>query len=654
MGMTIVLVLLVTVGLGGALLTRQVTAQVTAEVDRNDVLQDLRHRVDQEISLQREYYLQPDDARRQFQARTDAVRTALLQAGRTGSPADEPTFTQLETLQARFVTVTRWFFSTLDKGQLQIGVSIDNLEIEPLFRSMDQLISDASDATTRQLTASMRTQTRSEQFVRTATIVTFAPGLLLLVVFGFLFRFYQRHIDAIARSEIEHLQQRALTDNLTGLGNHRAYLEELEAQFAAAQRRGEVLVLAVIDVDGFKQINDRHGHGHGDHVLAELGTLLRSGRAEDRAFRIGGDEFALIMAMSGDLGAVAALNHLRAAAERQLLGATLSVGIATVAQGKGDIASLREQADAALYEAKRRGRNIVVTFAEIQETAGIFTTAKVHAVLRLLDERRMRVAFQPIWQLESGSLLGYEALARPGEDYGLAGPQEAFDVAEHVGRGPELDALCRESVLLRAHELPAGVLLFINLSPQSLEHPAFTGESFARAVRAAGLSPERVVLEITERCLARPAVVRRETKRLRELGFNIALDDMGVGYTGLDMLRMVPVDYLKVDREIVAGALVDTTARSVLAAILAFALEAGTFVIAEGIENEAMLDFLCQAARESPDRQVHAVQGYLLGRPSFELATASTLMMVPRQQRVASPAHFHLRQQSRAQAARQT
>jgi EAL domain-containing protein (putative c-di-GMP-specific phosphodiesterase class I) len=270
-----------------------------------------------------------------------------------------------------------------------------------------------------------------------------------------------------------------------------------------------------------------------------------------------------------------------------------------------------------------------VTFGDIRDNAAVVSTAKILAVRRLLAERRLSMLFQPIWRLDRGVILGYEALARPDEDYGLDGPREAFDIAERIGRAPELDALCREAILAHAGELPAEALLFVNLSPQSLDHPLLGGETLVEAVTAAGLTPSRIVLEITERSLARPAVVSRETKRLRDLGFRIALDDVGMGNTGLEMLRLVRADYLKIDRAVLVGALVDTTARSVLAAILAFAREAGTFVIAEGVETEEMLDFVNETGRSKPDRHAHAVQGYLTGRPSPSMAGTPLRIMLP-------------------------
>jgi len=427
------------------------------------------------------------------------------------------------------------------------------------------------------------------------------------------------------RTMVAHLQERATTDPLTGLGNHRAYQEEMPRALAHARRHDEALALALLDLDDFKLINDQHGHMQGDRVLAALGALLGEARAEDRAFRLGGDEFALLLPATAEGRAAIALERLHRDAPRRLHGATLSVGLAALAPpdgaadrgdtGDADLVTLREQADAALYEAKRRGRNTVVAFGEIAADEAIISGTTILAVRRLLAEGQMAVAFQPIWDLDRGAVLAYEALARPAATYGLAGPQDAFDVAERIGRAHELDALCRAAILARAHEVPLDALLFLNLSPASLEHALLAGDSLVAAVTAAGLTPARVVLEITERSLARPAVVVREATRLRGLGFKIALDDVGAGNAGLEMLRSLPVDYLKIDRAVVAGALDNTTTRSVLAAILAFARAAGTFVIAEGIETEAMLDFVDRAGREPEGRSVRAVQGYLLGRP---------------------------------------
>jgi diguanylate cyclase (GGDEF)-like protein len=445
-----------------------------------------------------------------------------------------------------------------------------------------------------------------------STLLLSLAGLLLAVPFFYLLG--GRSLSRLHRVALN----RATHDGLTDLGNQSAFQDELRRATATALRYGEPLSVALVDLDDFKLVNDRKGHRQGDRLLAGLARVLQEGRPEDRAFRIGGDEFALIMPRSDVDGAKERLDRMRSHAAEQLGGVTLSVGVAQLEPAMRDAGTLVEQADAALYEAKRLGRDRVATFGQLDE-ALVVTAARLGALHRLLDGPPPAIAFQPIWELgPTGNLLvGYEALARP-DVRGLAGPAEAFALAERIGRAHELDSLCRRATLARAHELPRDALLFLNVSPQSFDLDELSGDSLLCAVRAAGLEPERVVLEITERSTARLDRVVREATRLRKLGFRLALDDVGAGNAGLEMLRSLPVDFVKIDREVVASSARGGSARAILHAVISFADEVGAFVIAEGIETEAMLEHV-----RAPDKRpglerrtgVHGAQGYLLGRP---------------------------------------
>jgi len=456
------------------------------------------------------------------------------------------------------------------------------------------------------------------RLVEVATIVVFALGLLLLALCVSVLRAYQRRADEATRTQLAQLGHAALTDHLTELGNHRAYQEEYYREVSRARRHREPLTLALIDVDEFKVVNDQNGHVHGDLVLTAVASLLRGGRVEDRAYRLGGDEFALLLPHIGLGNAMVVLERLRGDVQRNLCATTVSVGVATLMPDETGADTLQEQADAALCEAKRRGRNAVVTFEEIRESASILSSATAHALRHLLVERRVAVAFQPIWDVNRGEILAFEALTRPDPHYGFAGPQEAFDTAERIGRAHDLDALCRAAILSRAAELPPDALLFLNISPQTLDLDLLAGAALVDAVAAAGLTPARVVLELTERSMARLSVVVREATRLRALGFKLALDDTGAGNAGLEMLSQLPVDYVKIDRAVLVKALGDKAARAVLAGIIAIAREMDTYVIAEGIEDMALLDLARHAGVPNGDRPtgVQGVQGYLLGRPS--------------------------------------
>ena len=220
----------------------------------------------------------------------------------------------------------------------------------------------------------------------------------------------------------------------------------------------------------------------------------------------------------------------------------------------------------------------------------------------LIDAGAVDVAFQPIWDLSGTRVLGYEALARPRSDE-LSGParRSRSPTRSAAATSSTRSAGARRCAL--AGELPTGALLFLNVSPQTLEHDALAGDSLVLAVRGAGYEPEQVVLEITERTDARKELLVPEAARLRALGFKLALDDVGAGNAGLEMLRALPVDFIKIDRAVVASAVEDRGARAVMLGIMAFARESGSFVIAEGIETEAMLEL---ARDPDPDGEARA------------------------------------------------
>ncbi len=468
--------------------------------------------------------------------------------------------------------------------------------------------------------------------LRKRTLGLLALSVLLAIPLSYLLG--GRTLSARHRTALEDSKR----DSLTGLGNHREYREEIGRQVGHAARSDESLSLAIIDVDDLKLANDRRGHSHGDAILVALASLLQTGRSQDRAFRLDGDRFAFILAGTDTVGACTALDRIRLVAADRLWGTRISVGIAGLKDAVGDPQVLLEQADVALSEAKRRGRDLVVSFGDLDEDApSIATPEKVRALRRLLVEGDVASAFQPIWGLEKNVILGYEALARLSPKYGLGeGPVEAFDVADKLRRTPELDTLCRKAALTGAAALPPQSLVFINVAPQALGHATLAGNSLIRSIEEAGLKPQQIVLEITERSTERPALLIREVKRLRSLGLQVALDDVGTGNAGLELLRHLPLNYVKVAREVVQEAMTDKSARAVFVAIIAFASQTDTFVIAEGIENEQMLEFVRHPNLHELEHQIGAqgAQGYLLGRPSRTVESPSSTSIPSGRQRV--------------------
>jgi EAL domain-containing protein (putative c-di-GMP-specific phosphodiesterase class I) len=358
-----------------------------------------------------------------------------------------------------------------------------------------------------------------------------------------------------------------------------------------------------------------------------IAERLRSTRRDDRSYRIGGDEFALILVETRPETARALLERLQTEIRDSGLGPTVSIGYVDLT---GD--QLHEEcfelADAALYEAKRLGRNQTACFADISGTASVFSPRKADAVRTMIARGLVSTAFQPIWDTQSAQPLGFEALARPLPELGFKGPQEAFDIAQRIRQLPELDIVCTRKALETAANLPAGAVLFLNYSPASLSHAGFDPQALVALVRAAGFRPEQIVIELTERSIDEPAAVVKSVAALAALGVRIALDDTGSGHAGLEILSKIRFDFVKIDRLLIVDAMVNREARGVLAGIMAIARASGSYVIAEGIETGEMLDFVNAAHLPSRERPpgVRGVQGYLLGRPQADGFDAGSLL----------------------------
>ncbi|MGI8631623.1 MAG: EAL domain-containing protein [Solirubrobacterales bacterium] len=442
-----------------------------------------------------------------------------------------------------------------------------------------------------------------------------APWIFLALPVG-LMLFYLlggRRLDAAHRL----VAGRSTLDGLTGLGNHRAFQGALAKDVSLSRRHGEPLSLLLIDIDDFKFANDRHGHRYGDRLLNQLTEVIAEGRTEDLAFRIGGDEFAVLMPKVEAAGAMLRARRLLGRAEKR--GLRLSLG---VAGAEGELTSEPEQlwreAEAALAEAQCRGGAQAVAYGEIAEQASIVTIDKVRALRSLLEEASMGVQFQPIWDLRTKRPLAYEALARPDARFGFEGPGEAFEVAEQLGRAPELDELCRREIFARAAELPEDALLFINVSPPALERGEWSGAALRALAARYGISPNRIVLELTERSSARLLPLLTEARALRDHGFRLALDDVGAGNSGLEILRQLDVEFVKIDRAVVAGAVSDPGARAVLVAVQAFARQYGSYAIAEGVETPEILRLITELSGPQGEGGIDGAQGFLLGRPADE------------------------------------
>jgi diguanylate cyclase (GGDEF)-like protein len=556
------------------------------------------------------------------------VETALENVVAIGNVGERRNASVILVDHRAYVEATDHMFASIQAHRPARQIqTVDRASVEPVHTRLAKIMSQTEgllDSTLSRRESEF--QSASLIISQVAMGISFV-GLMFLCVFFFILESYRRRTITIHRAELTRFEEAALTDNLTALGNHRAFQEDLRREFSRATRHDEALSLALIDVDDLKVVNDSSGHQSGDLLLVGLAESLQGLRAEDRAYRIGGDEFAVLLAYTTLEEATAVMARLQVDVRENLAGATISIGLASCRGSDRDPEIVRAQADAALYVAKRAGRNAIEAFDEEKDGMWLLSSTKVRNLRLLIAEGEMGVAFQPIWDVDRCNVLAYEALARPADKYGFAGPQDAFDLADRIGRAPELDAVCRAAILGRAGDLPADALLFINICPQSLDHESFNGAGFAELVNRAGLSPSRVVVEITERAVARLDAVVAAALELRRVGFRLALDDTGAGNSGLEMLSKLPVDFVKIDRMIIVNAVNDVGARGVLAGIIAIARAIGAYVIAEGIEDEQMLRLVCSTELGEAVRSVgvNGVQGYLLQRPTKAIPDSASL-----------------------------
>ena len=547
-------------------------------------------------------------------SRTFTAELAALQ--RDGSTADEPAIRSLTSAHRAFEVSARAFRSAISRGNRSRATQIDARELRPNIERIRSGLRVISAETFRnrlgEIALDRAVASRYERLIVavTAIAITLMAGLILLL------RLYRFAAIASATAVVDTLSEAALTDNLTKLGNQRAFNEDFARERARAARHGHPLALALIDIDEFKKVNDEGGHSHGDEVLARVGERLRRMRTEDRGYRIGGDEFALILAEADPKAAATALSRLQKELRDSLMGATVSIGYVNLS-GPELVAGSYDLADAALYEAKRSGRNRTVCFRDTGTVMNVFSPAKGDIVRKMIAEQLVTTVFQPIWDMESNRPLGFEALMRPNPGLGLSGPQEAFDVADRIRQLPQLDRVCMRNVLASSANLPANSTIFLNYSPTALLHTSFNPDEFVALVRGAGLRPEQIVLEVSERRIDDATSVIERAKALRALGVRIALDNIGSGHVGLEIMSKLHLDYVKLDRGLVGRAIENTEARGVLAGLIAIARETGSYLIAEGIETRQMLDFVSKAHVPVPSAfaGVRGVQGYELGKP---------------------------------------
>ncbi|AAZ98381.1 Putative diguanylate cyclase/phosphodiesterase (GGDEF & EAL domains) with PAS/PAC sensor(s) [Thiobacillus denitrificans ATCC 25259] len=435
-----------------------------------------------------------------------------------------------------------------------------------------------------------------------------------------------REAEQALREKDAHLEHVAYHDPLTDLPNRALLLDRLRAAVSRNGRTGGRLAVVFIDLDRFKTINDSLGHAVGDAVLQAAASRLRSlTRDGDTLARLGGDEFVLLLdGLRDNAAAGAVAEKIITALERMLhvgsypLHISASIGISLYPEDGRDAEALLRHADAAMYKSKERGRN-TFHFYEHGITERAMRRLQLESRLRrAFDDRTLQVHYQPLVRLDTGHICGAEALLRWNDpEAGAIPPDHFIALAEDTGLivpigewvvGEACEALKRwETEIL----LPADFALHVNLSGKQLlqkDLPTRLSDAFTRA----GVSPARVVLELTESSIMESeATGVAVMTALREFGVEIAIDDFGTGHSSLSRLKLLPISELKIDRSFIRDIAVDSDDAAIVQAILALSAKLGLGVIAEGVEHAEQEAFLMQHG-------CLRAQGYRYARPMPE------------------------------------
>ena len=430
--------------------------------------------------------------------------------------------------------------------------------------------------------------------------------------------------DSVRRRE--DLERVAHTDLLTGIPNSQALFDRAPAMLDAAQRSGRRVGVLLLDLDGFKAVNDTVGHAGGDLVLRAVAEQVRANmRSYDLLVRLGGDEFVIVVGDVDDVG------HLRAVADKVLrsladlsrlpvgrgtrVGA--SIGVAVFPEDGGTIEALVSNADAAMYQAKRAGRGRVEYFRHDLRTA-LQRRAAIERALEspsLTEELVLHV--QPVFRFDpEPRLTGAEALVRwHHATLGALTPDEFIPIAEEtgaivtIGRWVLQEATAAAVRWNRGRRVGQGPFsLAVNFSTRQFVLDDLA-TAVGQALDASGCDPRWLVAEITESLLLEDSdSIQATLRHLRGRGVRIAIDDFGTGYSALHYLTRFPLDLLKIDRRFVQSVGLAPEHDELVTALVALARALGLDVVAEGIETPEQLEFLVE-------RQCDAGQGFLLGRP---------------------------------------
>ncbi|MGV7207276.1 EAL domain-containing protein [Oxalobacteraceae bacterium A2-2] len=418
----------------------------------------------------------------------------------------------------------------------------------------------------------------------------------------------------------ERMLHMARHDTLTGLPNRSLIADRLSQAILQAQRSGGAVLVAFIDLDGFKLVNDGLGHNAGDELLKVVaGRMDGCVRGADTVGRFGGDEFVLVLPEQPDGAAATVIERIRQAVLKpiqlggQEVQVSCSIGVAVYPRDGADTDTLLMNADSAMYRAKETGKNNCQFYTQEMNASLEEKLALLDGLRCALAQGQFRVVYQPKVELRTGHMFGAEALVRwQHPQHGMVGPDRFIPLAEESGMIVALGEWVLRSACLQARAWQEAGLpplrVSVNVSARQFEDAQLV-QRVAAALAHSGLEPRWLELEVTESLIMRDmqkSVARMA--QLKDMGVSLSIDDFGTGYSSLSALKSFPISTLKIDKSFVRDLATNADDQAIASAIIALAHRLHLRVIAEGVETEQQRGFL-------HDNGCDEMQGYLFSRP---------------------------------------
>ena len=453
-------------------------------------------------------------------------------------------------------------------------------------------------------------------------------------------RLYENHLEELVRQRTAELDHLAYYDALTDLPNRILFEDRLTQALATAHRHGQTLGMLFLSVDRFKKVNDTLGHAIGYRLLQEMaGRMTNCVRAGETVARFEGDEFALLLTqITGTEDVVEITNCINRSLKRpfsldgQELFITTSMGISLYPDDGADAPTLLKNAGAALYRAKKQGRDNYQFYTADMNAKALKRLTLENSLRRALERKEFEVYYQPQVDINSKQVVGMEALVRwRHPELGLVSPAEFIPLAEDTGLIVPigewiLRTACAQSKSWQEEGL-APLHVAVNLSARQFQQQNLS-ELVVQVLQETGLNPCGLELEMTESSIMKNAESAvRTLSELKEMGVKISVDDFGTGYSSLGYLKSLPIDRLKIDQSFVRDVTTDPDDAALVMAIITLAHNLRLKVIAEGVETEEQLRFLhllrCDEGQGywfSKPLPVEACKQFLLGDRHLKVA----------------------------------